>query len=144
MRTQSARRRGSLPEAFTPAKIAFLQAAGQFESKTETAFVNPEGELVDATDFLLDTHQPSLEHQIYERELVEKILSCIDSLRPNHRLVVIRRFGLYGSPVSTQEEIAHQLNLSRARVTLIEKEAVDKLRQVMQRAGLGEAPNSIY
>ena len=43
--------------------------------------------------------------------------------------IIINRYGLYGKKTMTQREIARKLGISRSYVSMIEKRAIEKLRQ---------------
>ena len=47
-----------------------------------------------------------------------------------------RRYGLGGAEVSTLEEVAEELNLTRERVRQIQIEALDQLRRMIKRGGV--------
>jgi len=119
-------------------KIAMLQQMGNLEKLILTTTLNQEGEEIDILDQLEDETARLNGDEVFQSQVSDQIYSCLGTLKPKHRLVIIRRYGLDGSPVSTQQEIAHHLNLSRARVTLIEKEAIEKLRRIMAGRGLDE------
>ena len=52
------------------------------------------------------------------------------------RRVLERRYGLGGADISTLEEVAAELSLTRERVRQIQIEALDQLRRVIKRGGV--------
>ena len=54
-------------------------------------------------------------------------------LTPQEKAVVIHRYGLYGKIPQRQREVAQSLGISRSYVSRIEKKALEKLRQVLDR-----------
>ena len=60
----------------------------------------------------------------------------LDQLPEKQRRVLERRYGLGGIEISTLEEVAADLNLTRERVRQIQIEALDQLRRVIKRGGV--------
>ena len=63
-----------------------------------------------------------------------RVRRCVETcLTPRERGVVTQRYGLDGSAPMTQREIAAQWGISRSYVSRIEKKALGKLREAMER-----------
>ncbi|QSP94242.1 RNA polymerase sigma factor RpoS [Marinobacter salinisoli] len=60
----------------------------------------------------------------------------IDQLSDKQQEVLARRFGLRGYPVSTLEEVGHEIGLTRERVRQIQVEALRRLREILEKEGL--------
>jgi RNA polymerase nonessential primary-like sigma factor len=60
----------------------------------------------------------------------------VEQLPDKQRCVLERRYGLGGTDISTLEEVAADLNLTRERVRQIQIEALDQLRRVIKRGGV--------
>ena len=60
----------------------------------------------------------------------------VEQLTDKQRRVLERRYGLGGAEISTLEEVAAELNLTRERVRQIQIEALDQLRRVIKRGGV--------
>ena len=60
----------------------------------------------------------------------------VAQLSEKQRRVLERRYGLGGADISTLEEVAADLNLTRERVRQIQIEALDQLRRVIKRVGV--------
>lgn len=56
--------------------------------------------------------------------------SLMNKLTPKEREVLIRRFGLFGKPKETLEQIGQSFNLTRERVRQIERLSVKKIREI--------------
>ncbi len=52
-------------------------------------------------------------------------------LEPRERQIIKMRYGLGGTPVMTQRQIAERLGISRSYVSRIEKGAIEKLREAL-------------
>jgi len=65
------------------------------------------------------------------------LVSVLDDLAENERLVLRRRFGLEGEPPETLETIGRRLGLTRERVRQIEAAGLRKLRALLAARGVG-------
>ncbi len=63
----------------------------------------------------------------------ERIYQVLASLSPREREIVWARFGLVGGEEKTQREIAKELGISRSYVSRIEKRALEKLYDELDR-----------
>lgn len=75
--------------------------------------------------------------------LTAQQLRCIkehmgDTLSSREMLIICERFGLFGKPEKTQNEIAGELGISRSYVSRIERKALDKLHTLLNNYGLLE------
>ena len=64
------------------------------------------------------------------------LVSVLDDLAENERLVLRRRFGLEGEPPETLETIGRRLGLTRERVRQIEAAGLRKLRALLAARGV--------
>jgi RNA polymerase primary sigma factor len=62
---------------------------------------------------------------------VENLLGVLDE---RERRIIVRRFGLYGEPESTRQELAHEEHLTSERIRQIEQQALQKMRNAAQSA----------
>ena len=60
-------------------------------------------------------------------------LAVASELDEREKLVITRRYGLYGEEIRTQREVAQELGISRSYVSRIEKKALTKLRAKIHR-----------
>ncbi len=67
-------------------------------------------------------------HDIVER--------WVSELGEKQRAVVERRFGLHGYPRATLEEIGREIGVTRERVRQIQLDAQQRLREMLERAGI--------
>lgn len=71
--------------------------------------------------------------QISQRESVELLRRCLDTcLTPQEKQVICLRYGL-GCVPHRQREVAQKIGISRSYVSRIEKRALEKLRQAMEK-----------
>ncbi len=69
-------------------------------------------------------------------EVGDLVGNWVDQLPEKQRRVLERRYGLGGADISTLEEVAAELSLTRERVRQIQIEALDQLRRVIKRGGV--------
>ena len=69
-------------------------------------------------------------------EVGHLVSQWVEQLSDKQRRVLERRYGLGGADISTLEEVAADLNLTRERVRQIQIEALDQLRRVIKRVGV--------
>lgn len=68
------------------------------------------------------------------RESCAKVRQCVDRcLDARERRVITLRYGLDGAPARTQREVAAACGISRSYVSRLEKKALEKLREEMER-----------
>ena len=73
------------------------------------------------------------------REACCKVRSCVNRcLTPRERMIVTMRYGLDDHPPRTQREIAEKCGISRSYVSRIEKKALQKLQEEMEKTGGGK------
>jgi len=61
--------------------------------------------------------------------LREKLREALDTLSEREQQIISLRFGLFGEPVTTLDDLSHRFGISRERVRQIEIKALEKLRQ---------------
>ena len=76
------------------------------------------------------------EDLLQSAEIGNLVNQWIAQLTDKQRRVLERRYGLGGAEISTLEEVAAELNLTRERVRQIQIEALDQLRRVIKRGGV--------
>lgn len=80
-------------------------------------------------DHLRDGAAASPQDAVEERLLREALEEAVrGSLEPDESRVIALRFGLYDGRARSQNEVGGQLGMPRARVRLLERSALDKLR----------------
>ena len=84
-----------------------------------------------ADDSILDP-----ETLLQSSEVGHLVSQWVEQLSDKQRRVLERRYGLGGADISTLEEVAADLNLTRERVRQIQIEALDQLRRVIKRVGV--------
>ena len=72
--------------------------------------------------------------QVANRELTQQLRAAVDTcLTEQERQVIRLRYGLSGLPPQRQREVAQITGISRSYVSRIEKKALDKLRQILEK-----------
>ena len=85
---------------------------------------------------IADDNEPGPEATIAAQEVESLVHEWIGELSEKQRIVIDRRFGLNGCDVSTLEQLADRLQVTRERVRQIQLEALDQLRRILRRRGL--------
>ena len=94
----------------------------------DTIDVDRDGNPLTYTDVI--SSEENLAEDVMRHVEAERAMSLVRSrLDGRERQVITLRFGLDGSPVMTQREIATKLGISRSYVSRIEKAAIGKLRE---------------
>ena len=87
-------------------------------------------------DAIPDDNALDPESLLQSCEVSELVSHWVEQLSEKQRRVLERRYGLGGTEISTLEEIAADLDLTRERVRQIQIEALDQLRRVIKRGGV--------
>lgn len=87
-------------------------------------------ELIDVMEGTDDNVSEIVERKQYYSELIKNINEV---LNPREREILVMRYGLNGNDELTQREIGKMLNISRSYVSRIEKRALSKLRESMEK-----------
>ncbi|MFT3960374.1 MAG: RNA polymerase sigma factor RpoS [Propionivibrio sp.] len=95
--------------------------------------VDPDHTIADA---IADEKALDPEELLQSAEIGNLVNQWVEQLTDKQRRVLERRYGLGGAEVSTLEEVAAELNLTRERVRQIQIEALDQLRRVIKRGGV--------
>jgi len=87
-------------------------------------------------DAIPDENAVDPENLLQSNEIGDLVGRWVSQLPDKQRRVLERRYGLGGVEISTLEEVAADLNLTRERVRQIQIEALDQLRRVIKRGGV--------
>lgn len=85
-----------------------------------------------------DENSEMPDEMLQASEVEHYVQEWLGELPEKHRWVIERRFGLNDSDVSTLEELADQLGVTRERVRQIQLEGLQTLRRVLRRKGIGK------
>ncbi len=78
--------------------------------------------------------EEDLLEQVSRRQMLQKVCRAVDTcLTPQEREVILHRYGLGGHSPKRQREVALQIGISRSYVSRIEKRALEKLRDVLEK-----------
>jgi len=86
---------------------------------------------------LADENAVTPEARLELAEIENRVVEWLARLSDRQRYVIERRYGLNASEISTLEQLAQQLGLTRERVRQIQLEALSILRRILRRNGIG-------
>lgn len=95
--------------------------------------IDPDHTIADA---IADDNALDPQELLQSVEVSDLVNQWVEQLTDKQRRVLERRYGLGGAEISTLEEVAEELNLTRERVRQIQIEALDQLRRVIKRGGV--------
>jgi len=76
---------------------------------------------------ILKTPNPDFVDDIYIKDNVALLKEYMSILTEREKIIIAKRYGLFGSDEMTQKEIAKELKISRSYVSRIEKRALTKM-----------------
>ncbi len=80
------------------------------------------------------SQEEDLLEQVTTRQMTKSLIQAIDRcLTPQEKEVVLRRYGLGGYTPQRQREVAKHCGISRSYVSRIEKRALEKLREALEK-----------
>jgi len=82
---------------------------------------------------IIPSNNQSLEDEVLVKLENDALAKLLDKLSINEKRVVIKRFGLFGSPQLTLEEIGNQIGVTRERIRQIQNIAIKKLKKKVKR-----------
>ena len=86
-------------------------------------------------DGIADDEARAPELLLHNSAIEASVVGWLAELTPRQRLVIERRYGLNGCEVTTLEDLAREIGVTRERVRQIQGEALDKLRAKLERRG---------
>lgn len=92
-----------------------------------------EGNEITLIDILEDTSPEISDTVSLKLETSEMLRSMKEVLSDRESEIIAMRFGLFGTAEKTQNEVAEKFGISRSYVSRIEKKAILKLREKMQK-----------
>jgi len=82
---------------------------------------------------IADEHNLSPDMLMENAEMERLVNEWLGKLTEKHRLVIERRYGFNGHDISTLDQIAQSMELTRERIRQIQSEALRELRGLLQR-----------
>ena len=76
---------------------------------------------------ILKTPNPDYVDDIYTKDNIKLLKDYMSTLTEREKIIIAKRYGLFGSDEMTQKEIAAELKISRSYVSRIEKRALTKM-----------------
>jgi len=86
-------------------------------------------------DGIADDEARAPELLLHDSAIESSVAGWLAELNARQRLVIERRYGLNGCEVTTLEELASEIGVTRERVRQIQSEALEKLRAKLERRG---------
>lgn len=86
-------------------------------------------------DGIADEDARAPELLLHDSAIEASVAGWLAELNPRQRLVIERRYGLNGCEVTTLEELAAEIGVTRERVRQIQTEALGKLKGKLERRG---------
>lgn len=87
-------------------------------------------------DTIPDDNNPDPSELVEEQDVLVNLDLWMQELDERQQEVVKRRFGLLGYEKATLEHVGREIGLTRERVRQIELEALQRLRHILERAGI--------
>jgi RNA polymerase primary sigma factor len=112
---------------FTPERVCELFSLVEDPVSLETPVGDGESRVADLIEDQ-KSESPDGAHAEQARSL--ELAVAIERLNPRMKYVVLRRFGLDGSPPRSLEDVGHDLGVTRQRVRQLEARALRELRAV--------------
>lgn len=104
-------------------------------SLNEPIGVDKDGNELVIMDMLCDDH--SVIEDVENNIMMEKLLNITRSVLTDREFEIVRyRYGLGGYPALTQREVAKEFDISRSYVSRIEKKALEKIKQSVNKEDL--------
>lgn len=104
-------------------------------SLNEPIGVDKDGNELVIMDMLCDDH--SVIEDVENNIMMEKLLNITRSVLTDREFEIVRyRYGLGGYPALTQREVAKKFDISRSYVSRIEKKALEKIKQSVNKEDL--------
>lgn len=104
-------------------------------SLNEPIGVDKDGNELVIMDMLCDDH--SVIEDVENNIMMEKLLNITRSVLTDREFEIVRyRYGLGGYPALTQREVAKKFDISRSYVSRIEKKALEKIKQSINKEDL--------
>jgi RNA polymerase primary sigma factor len=110
-------------------KLRLLRRALMLEKPSAETGVDPR-----SLEYLVpDPRHQSPEVSVSERDEIGKALSRLQTLEHHEAMIVRLHFGLGGGERMTLQQIGERLQMSRERVRQIERQALDRIREDLER-----------
>lgn len=114
-----------------PKKLAIIRKAIRIYNAAPATGQHDDPHTIESTLVDEDVNEPV--QTLGQQEDIGKVLQLLDSMDEREATVLRRRFGLGGEDPMTLVEIGERLGLTRERVRQIEKEALQRLAEKLER-----------
>ena len=118
-------------------EILMLLRAGKKRAKEVSLFepigTDKDGETVSLVDVIEMENPKTIDQLILDQDIKELYQAFDQKLTENEKQVISMRYGLFKGKEHTQREVAGVLGISRSYVSRIEKKAIGKLREDIEK-----------
>ena len=118
-------------------EILMLLRAGKKRAKEVSLFepigTDKDGETVSLVDVIEMENPKTIDQLILDQDIKELYQAFDQKLTENEKQVISMRYGLFKGKEHTQREVAGVLGISRSYVSRIEKKAIGKLREELEK-----------
>ena len=121
-------------------ELLMMLRAEKRKSK-EVSMYEPIGTDKDGNEISLIEIVGEEKQDVVENYLFSQRIECLYQnlekiLTPREQLIITKRYGLFGEKEQTQNMLADELHISRSYVSRIEKKALDKLKEMLEKHNL--------
>ena len=103
------------------------------ELSVDTPLNDDSGDCASRLDLMIDEKQLAPSQECEDVDNTVLINSYLSKLPEREKVIIIRRFGLNNYEPMTLEEVGEELNLTRERIRQLEKVALEKITQMMEK-----------
>lgn len=98
--------------------------------------IDKNGNALDLEKILKEESTKALDEMVISKDIDALVISSLRVLNDTEKKIMIYRFGLGGVEEKTQKTIAHELGISQAYVSKLEKDCLDKIKKYIQEEDL--------
>jgi RNA polymerase sigma factor (sigma-70 family) len=103
------------------------------EYSVDTPLNDESGDCASKLDLMIDEKQLAPAQECEDADNTVLINSYLSKLPEREKIILIRRFGLNNYEPMTLEEVGEELSLTRERIRQLEKVALEKITQMMEK-----------
>lgn len=105
-------------------------------SMYEPIGTDKEGNEISLIEIVGEEKQDVVENYLFSQRIECLYQNLEKILTPREQLIITKRYGLFGEKEQTQNMLADELHISRSYVSRIEKKALDKLKEMLEKHNL--------
>lgn len=121
-------------------ELLMMLRAEKRKSKEVSMFepigTDKEGNEISLIEIVGEEKQDVVENYLFSQRIECLYKNMEKILTPREKLIITKRYGLFGETEQTQNALANELKISRSYVSRIEKKALDKLKGMLEQNNL--------